>query len=82
VASQDPDPLKIPPGAAKAAAIAWTLPFTLVVPMVVGGAVGYFLDRWLHTKPAFMLVLGLLGVGIGIRDVLKTAKLLDKNDGG
>ena len=82
MASQDHDPRGLPPGAAKAAAIAWTLPFTLVVPMVVGGAVGYFLDRWLHTKPAFMLVLGLLGVGIGIRDALKTAKLLDKNDGG
>ena len=81
MASQDPDPRRIPPGAAKAAAIAWTLPFTLVVPMVVGGAVGYFLDRWLHTKPAFLLVLGLLGVGVGIRDALKSAKLLDKNDG-
>ncbi len=59
-------------------AIAWTLPFTLVVPMVLGGGLGYFLDRWLHTKPALLLVLGLLGLGLGIRDVLKSAKLLDK----
>jgi F0F1-type ATP synthase assembly protein I len=79
VASQDPNPLKIPPGSARAAAVAWTLPFTLVVPMVVAGAVGYFVDRWLHTKPLFLLVLGLGGLGIGIRDALKSAKLLDKN---
>ena len=79
MASQDPNPLKIPPGSARAAAIAWTLPFTLVVPMVVGGAIGYFADLWLHTKPLFLLVFGLLGLGIGIRDALKSAKLLDKN---
>ena len=59
--------------------MAWTLPFTLVVPMVVGGGIGYFADRWLHTKPLFLLLLGLAGLGIGIRDALKSAKLLDKN---
>jgi len=77
VASQDSNGLKIPPGSAKAAAVAWTLPFTLVVPMVVGGGVGYFADRWLHTRPLFLLVLGLLGLGIGIRDALKSASTLD-----
>jgi ATP synthase protein I len=65
-------------GDARAAAVAWTLPFSLVVPAVVGGGIGYLLDRWLHTKPAFMLVLGLLGIGIGIREAMKTASLLDK----
>jgi F0F1-type ATP synthase assembly protein I len=63
---------------AKAAAVAWSLPFSLVVPMVVGGAAGFLLDRWLHTKPFLMLVFGLLGIGIGIREALKTASLLDK----
>jgi F0F1-type ATP synthase assembly protein I len=46
--------------------------------MVVAGGIGYLLDRWLHTKPAFMLILGLLGVALGIRDAMKTASLLDK----
>jgi ATP synthase protein I len=81
MASQDPDSRKESSGGMRAAAIAWTLPFSLVVPMVIGGAVGYFVDRWLHTKPAFMLVLGILGVGIGIFDVVKSASLLDKKDG-
>jgi F0F1-type ATP synthase assembly protein I len=81
MASQDPDSRKESSGDVKAVAIAWTLPFSLVVPMVIGGAVGYFLDRWWHTKPAFMLVLGLLGLGLGIRDVVKSASLLDKKDG-
>ncbi|MGA2508908.1 MAG: AtpZ/AtpI family protein [Candidatus Acidiferrales bacterium] len=82
MASQDPEPNKIPPGTARAVAVAWTLPFTLVVPMFLGGVIGYFLDRWLHTKPALLLVLGLLGLGIGIYDVVKSASLLDKKDGG
>jgi F0F1-type ATP synthase assembly protein I len=50
--------------------------------MVLGGGVGFLLDRWLHTKPLFMLVLGILGLGIGVREVVKTATLLDKKDGG
>jgi F0F1-type ATP synthase assembly protein I len=60
--SQDPDSRKLPPGAAKAVAIAWTLPFTLVVPMVLGGGLGYLVDRWLHTKPLFLLLVGLVGL--------------------
>jgi len=45
---------------------------------VVAGAAGYFLDRWLHSKPAFMIILGLLGLVVGVRDVIKTASRLDK----
>ncbi len=58
--------------------MAWTLPFTLVVPMVVGGGIGYFVDRWLHTKPWVMIVLGLCGVALGLRDTLKAATAGDK----
>ena len=47
------------------------LPFVLVSTMVVGGALGYFLDRWLHTKPVFLLILGAIGFFAGVRDVLR-----------
>ena len=80
--TENSDPSKDSRASAKAFAVAWTLPFALVVPMVIGGVAGFLLDRWLHTKPLFLLVLGLIGLGIGIRDVLKTASLLDKKDGG
>jgi ATP synthase protein I len=76
------EPPRKSPGAAKAFAVAWSLPFTLVVPMFLGGALGFFLDRWLHTKPAFLVIFGLLGLAIGIRDALQSANSLDKNDGG
>jgi ATP synthase protein I len=53
------------------AAIAMELPFVLVSAVVVGGLLGYFLDRWLHTKPVFLLVFGGIGFVAGVRDVLR-----------
>jgi F0F1-type ATP synthase assembly protein I len=79
---EDRKPDKISGDSARAFALAWSLPFSLVVPMVLGGGVGFLLDHWLHTKPIFMLVLGILGLGIGVREVVKAAALLDKKDGG
>jgi ATP synthase protein I len=47
------------------------LPFVLVLSIVIGGFFGFLLDRWLHTKPIFMLVLGGVGFYAGVRDVLR-----------
>jgi len=56
-------------------AIAMELPFILVSAIAVGGLIGFFLDRWLHTAPYLMLILGFLGFFGGLRDVLRrTAK--------
>jgi len=52
-------------------AIAMELPFILVSAIIVGGLIGFFLDRWLHTAPYLMLVLGFLGFFGGLRDVLR-----------
>ncbi len=52
-------------------AVAMELPFVLVSAIVVGGLIGYFLDRWLHTRPVLMIVLGGLGFFAGVRDVLR-----------
>ena len=52
-------------------AIAMELPFILVSAVVVGGLIGFFLDRWLHTAPYLMLGFGFLGFFGGLRDVLR-----------
>ena len=52
-------------------AMAMELPFVIVAAVAVGGVMGFLLDRWLHTKPYMMLVLGLLGFFGGLRDVLR-----------
>jgi ATP synthase protein I len=53
------------------AAIAMELPFVLVSAVVVGGMFGYLLDRWLHSKPVFLLLLGGLGFFAGVREILR-----------
>lgn len=52
-------------------ATAMELPFVMVGTLVVGGLIGFALDRWLRTKPYLMLVFGALGFFGGIRDVLR-----------
>jgi len=48
----------------------------------VGGGLGYFLDRSLHTKPYLMLVLGAVGFVIGVRDLLRRLQKDDPNGTG
>jgi F0F1-type ATP synthase assembly protein I len=51
--------------------LAMELPFVLVAAVVLGGGMGYFLDRWLHTKMIFTFLLGGIGFFAGIRDILR-----------
>jgi F0F1-type ATP synthase assembly protein I len=44
----------------------------------MGGVLGFFLDRWLHTKPLLLIVLGILGVIVGVRDAVKSAAVHDE----
>jgi len=67
--------------AVKQIALAFQTPFTLVVPAFVAGGIGYLLDRWLHTKFILMIVLGFIGFGIGLWNVLKSANAAEKEDG-
>lgn len=60
-------------------AMAMELPFILVGAVLLGGLLGYFLDRWLHTKPFLMLVFGALGFFAGVRDILR--RLPGNSDG-
>ena len=60
-------------------ALAMELPFTLVGALAVAVALGYFLDRWLHTKPIFTLIFGVLGFFAGVREVIR--RLPGSDDG-
>lgn len=52
-------------------ALAMELPFVFVATIVVGGGLGWLLDRWLHTRPIFLLVLGAVGFVGGLREILR-----------
>jgi ATP synthase protein I len=66
-----PAPPKRPDSTSGQFATALELPIVLVSAIVIGGVFGYFLDRWLHTKPILTLILGGLGFYAGVRDVLR-----------
>ena len=68
---QDPGSRKGRGNWARQTALAFELPFVLVGETLVGGVLGYLLDRWLHTKPWLMLVLGAVGFAAGLRDVIR-----------
>jgi len=51
--------------------IALELPFTLVGAVIAGGAIGYFLDKRLHTSPWLMMIFGGLGFFAGVREVIR-----------
>jgi F0F1-type ATP synthase assembly protein I len=55
-------------------AIALELPFVLVGTVALGGLIGYFLDRSMHSKPIFLLIFGALGVVGGIREIIRRVK--------
>jgi F0F1-type ATP synthase assembly protein I len=77
MASTPPTPRKNPGGVSRQFALAMELPFLLVGGALVGGLIGFLLDRWLHTKPFLMLILGGLGFIASVRDMLRR---LQKND--
>lgn len=41
----------------------------LLSALIVGLAIGWFLDRWLHTSPAMLIVFVLLGGAAGVANV-------------
>jgi len=41
--------------------LAMELPFTIVGSILLGGFLGYLLDRWLHTSPWFLIAGGAFG---------------------
>jgi F0F1-type ATP synthase assembly protein I len=61
-------------------AMAMELPFVLVGSIFTGALFGFFLDRWLGTKPLFTLLLGGLGFAAGVREVLR--RMTATSDGG
>jgi F0F1-type ATP synthase assembly protein I len=68
----DPTPqLKKAKDVSSNVALAMELPFTLVGAIVIGVALGYFLDRGIHTRPVFMVILGALGFIAGVREVIR-----------
>ncbi len=60
---------------------AMRLVIDLAAGALVGAVFGYFLDRWLGTLPLFALIGLFLGMAAGIKNMMRSAELIDKKLG-
>ncbi len=82
MASPDPSPRKQPSSGLTQVAMAMELPVIMIASIVIAGGAGYLLDRWLHTSPLLTLILGFLGFGAGVWDIIRRLTRSEKADGG
>lgn len=69
--SQHPAPGKRAGSVLSQVSMAMELPFVMVGGTLLGGGLGYLLDRWLRTAPILTLVGGAFGFGVAMRDILR-----------
>lgn len=80
MSSSNPAPRRRPTAFARQLAMAMELPFIIIGGVLIGGGGGYLLDRWLHTSPAFTLILGLIGFAGGVWEILKLLSREEKKE--
>ena len=60
--------------------IAFRLVTELVAAVLVGGGIGWALDRIFRTAPVLLIVMFFLGIAAGFRNVLRTAREMNKSN--
>ena len=58
--------------------LAFRIGTELVAAVFVATFIGYYLDKWLGTKPIFIIILFMVGVAAGIFNVVRSAKMINK----
>ncbi|MEY3751843.1 MAG: hypothetical protein RLZZ354_385 [Pseudomonadota bacterium] len=58
--------------------LAFRISTELVAAVFVATFIGYYLDKWLGTKPIFIIILFIVGVAAGIFNVVRSAKMINK----
>ena len=61
-------------GSGSAMGLGFRIATDLVAAVVVGAAIGWGLDHWLGTRPVFLLIFFILGVGAGVMNVYRVTK--------
>jgi ATP synthase protein I len=59
--------------------IAFQMVSELLAAVLVGGGVGWALDRVFGTSPALLIVMFLVGIAAGMRNLMRTAKQMNES---
>ncbi|WP_022663113.1 AtpZ/AtpI family protein [Paucidesulfovibrio longus] len=59
---------------------AGTIGLNLVSSTFIGLAMGWFLDKWLGTKPWMLLIMLLFGIVAGFRSVIREVQHIQRSD--
>ncbi len=51
----------------------------LVAAVFVAIFIGWYIDKWLGTKPIFLIILLFVGIVAGIFNVVRSAKMINKD---
>ena len=65
---------------ARGLSMAFRMTTEMVAALLVGGGIGWFLDRWWGTRPWLLLVFLTLGVAAGILNSVRTAQRMAQDD--
>jgi ATP synthase protein I len=64
----------------KLLAMVSTMGLSMALAIVIGILIGYYLDRWFHTKyPWFFLIFMILGIVAGFRNIYVIMKRTEKD---
>ena len=66
------------PAAGSAMGLAFRVGIELAAGLVVGGGLGWLLDRWWHTSPVMLILLFFLGAAAGMVNVFRTARDINR----
>jgi len=53
----------------------------IIAAILVGAAIGWYLDKWLDTKPIMLLIFIALGLAAGVRNVIQTYRMMAEEFG-
>ncbi len=62
------------------AGLANSVGMVLVISTLIGGGIGWIIDKTFNTKPIWMLIIGLLGVAAGFIEVYKIVVEIAKEE--
>lgn len=69
-----------PGGSSTTMAQGMRLGLEMVSGVIAGGAIGWFLDRWLETEPWLLILFVLLGIGAGLMNVIRASAAMSRSD--